>query len=242
MSTESRRPRLLVSIHDVMPSTLDRVERIFARLNPAGLSPVTLLVVPGTGWRDAHLDRLRAMLGAGAELAGHGWTHEVRQVRGIKHRLHSALISRRAGEHLALPPRRILRLMLENHRWFARHGLPEPRLYVPPAWAMGPIPRRLLDRLPFEFYETLAGVYSANDRLFHRLPMAGFEADTAFRAVTVGAFNRLNRAWARAGGRPLRLGIHPDDFELKLADDLQAMLETGGMTLSYAALARKSSR
>lgn len=242
MQIEAGGMRLLVSIHDVMPSTLDRVERILDRLRAAALTPVTLLVVPGTGWRRADLVRLRAMVSAGAELAGHGWTHEVRHVRGVKHRLHSALISRRAGEHLALSPRGILRLMLENHRWFARHDLPEPTLYVPPAWAMGPIPRHILDRLPFDRYETLAGVYDANDRLFHRLPMVGFEADTALRAVAVRAFNRLNRAWALAGGRPLRLGIHPDDFELKLADDLQIMLEAGGMPLSYAALVRKSSR
>jgi len=238
MQTESRDMRLLVSIHDVMPATLDRVERICARLRGAGLAPVTLLVVPGTGWQGEHLDRLRAMLGAGAEPAGHGWTHAVRHVRGVKHRLHSALISRNAAEHLALSPREILRLMLKNHRWFARNDLPEPGLYVPPAWAMGPIPCRLLDHLPFARYETLTGVYDAGDRVFHRLPMVGFEADTTMRAVTVGAFNRINRAWASAGGRPLRLGIHPGDFELKLADQLAAMLDAGGVPLSYTSLAR----
>lgn len=227
---------LLVSIHDAMPSTLGRVERIFDRLDQAGLVPVMLLVVPGSGWQREHLDRLRALVAAGAELAGHGWCHEVRHVRGVRHRFHSALISRRAGEHLALSTREILRLMLENRRWFARHGLPHSGLYVPPAWAMGPVPRRYLDRLPFDRFETLAGVYDARQRRFHRLPMAGFEADTAFRAVTVRGFNRLNRAWARASGRPLRLGIHPDDFELKLADDLEAMLKAGGQPVSYASL------
>ena len=228
--------RLLVSIHDVMPATLGRVERIFGRLLDAGLSPVTLLVVPGTGWQREHLDRLREMVALGAELAGHGWRHEARQIRGFKHRLHSALISRRAGEHLALSAREILRLMLENRRWFARHELPAPDLYVPPAWAMGPVPRHILDRLPFDRYETLAGVYEVKHQRFYRLPMAGFEADTAFRAVTVRAFNRINRAWAGAADRPLRLGIHPDDFELRLSDDLAVMLKTGGMPLSYTAL------
>jgi uncharacterized protein len=228
--------RLLVSIHDVMPATLGRVERIFGRLLDAGLSPVTLLVVPGTGWQHEDLDRLREMVALGAELAGHGWRHEVRQVRGFKHRLHSALISRRAGEHLALSSRQIMRLILKNHRWFARHDLPEPGLYVPPAWAMGPVPRRILDRLPFDRHEMLTGVYEVKHKRFYRLPMAGFEADTAFRAVSVRAFNRINRAWARTGNRPLRLGIHPDDFELMLAEDLRAMLAAGGQPLSYTAL------
>jgi len=228
--------KLLVSIHDVMPTTLDRVERIFDRLVAARLLPVMLLVVPGVGWRREDLDRLGAMLDAGAQPAGHGWRHEVRHVRGLKHRLHSALISRRAAEHLALSRNEILRLMLSNHRWFRDHGLPEPGLYVPPAWAMGAVPRNLLDRLPFDQFETLAGVYDARSRRFLRLPLAGFEADTTFRAVTVRSFNRLNRSVAQASGRPLRLGIHPDDFELKLADELETMLEAGGESLGYSSL------
>lgn len=229
--------KLLVSIHDVMPATLDRVERIFARLVEARLLPVTLLIVPGTGWRHDDLVRLRAMFDAGAQPAGHGWCHEARQVRGFRHRLHSALISRMAAEHLALSRREILRLMLRNHRWFGGHGLPAPRLYVPPAWAMGAVPRHLLDRLPFEQFETLAGVYDARVRKFHRLPLAGFEADTPFRAASVRGFNVLNRGLARTRRRPLRLGIHPDDFELRLADDLEAMIAAGGDCLGYTDLA-----
>jgi hypothetical protein len=54
--------KLLVSIHDVMPATLGRVENIFDRLAGAGLLPVTLLVVPGRGWRDEQLDRLRRLV------------------------------------------------------------------------------------------------------------------------------------------------------------------------------------
>ena len=228
--------KLLVSIHDVMPATLDRVEQIFARLEQARLLPVTLLVVPGLGWSEEDLARLRRLVANGAELAGHGWCHEARRIRGPKHRLHSLLISRRAAEHLALEPSDILRLMLRNHRWFGHHGLPTPSLYVPPAWAMGPIPRRMLDRLPFAFHETLAGVYEVARRRLHRLPMAGFETDTVARASVVAPFNAANASWAGVAGRPLRLGIHPQDFELKLAGSLQRWIDRGGVTLSYRAL------
>lgn len=226
--------KLLVSIHDVMPSTLTRVERIFERLADAGLTPVTLLVVPGTGWDRAGLDRLRRLLARGGELAGHGWSHEARSIRGLKHRLHSALISRNAAEHLALSRFGILRLMLRNRRWFDARDLPAPSLYVPPAWAMGPVPRIQLESLPFRFYETLAGVFDSKAGRFHRLPMAGFEADTAFRAVAVGASNALNRRIAWVSGRPLRLGLHPDDFELKLAGGVRRWIDAGGEALSYA--------
>ncbi|MBY6205003.1 polysaccharide deacetylase family protein [Halomonas denitrificans] len=229
--------KLLVSIHDVMPETIDRVRRIFDRLIDARMQPVTLLVVPGRDWSSAAIDELRTMVSHGAELAGHGWTHKVERINGVKHALHSALISRRAGEHLALSRIGILRLMLKNRAWFETQGLPAPRLYVPPAWAMGPVPRTLLRRLPFDVYETTGGVYDATADRFLRLPMAGFETDTAFRAAVVRPFNALNRFWARRSGRPLRLGIHPDDFELRLADDLEAMIAAGGECLSYRELA-----
>jgi predicted deacetylase len=228
--------RLLVSIHDVMPATLDRTLAIFERLQIAGLVPVTLLVVPGSGWDERGIDVLKTMVEEGADLAGHGWRHEVRVIRGAKHWLHSRLISRRAAEHLALSRAGVLRLMLRNQAWFGRHGLPAPALYVPPAWAMGPVPRSLLERLPFDFHETLAGVYDARRKQFHRLPMAGFETDTALRAAFVGGFNRLNRGWARSSSRPLRLGIHPFDFDLRLADSLRGWVEEGGQALPYSGL------
>lgn len=229
--------RLLVSIHDVMPATLDRTRGIFERLHSAGLVPVTLLVVPGTGWDARAIEALKAMVAEGAELAGHGWCHQVGRIRGPKHWLHSRLISRRAAEHLALSRFGILRLMLRNRAWFADHGLPAPQLYVPPAWAMGPVPPGLLDRLPFDFHETLSGVYDARARSFHRLPMAGFETDTALRAAFVAGFNRLNRIWARSSDRPLRLGIHPFDFDLRLADSLRQWIGQGGQALAYRDLA-----
>jgi len=229
--------KLLVSIHDVMPETLEQTRRIFERLRAAALAPVTLLVVPGRDWHEQDLEELRALVGRGAILAGHGWRHEIQALRGPAHRLHAALISRRAAEHLALPRRGILRLMLNNHRWFIRRGFAPPELYVPPAWAMGAIPRHLLDRLPFRFHETLGGVYDVRARRFRRLPMAGFEADTALRAAFVRPFNGLNRVLARSTGAPLRLGIHPHDDELKLASDLETWIRRGGTPLAYTALA-----
>lgn len=225
--------RLLVSIHDVMPSTLERVERIFERLVDAGLTPVTLLVVPGTGWDADTLQALRALLARGGQAAGHGWCHRARSIQGLRHRLHSALISRDAAEHLALPRAEIVELIRANHRWFAEQQLPVPTLYVPPAWAMGPVPRRALDELPFDRYETLGGVYDSVTQRFRVLPLVGFEADTGFRAASVGMLNRINRAAASALGRPLRLSIHPDDFELRLGADLARMLRSSGEPIGY---------
>lgn len=226
-------PRYLASIHDVMPSTLSLTNDIFQRLHKAGFNPVTLLVVPGAGWDSTSIHGLHKLVEDGAELAGHGWSHQVRHIRGIKHRLHSALISRNAAEHLALNRDEAIDLMQRCYDWFEQHDLPSPSLYVPPAWAMGDVPRRQLEALPYRQFETLAGVYNSRSRRFVRLPMLGYEADTAFRALGVRTWNSLNFAWARRSGRPIRLGIHPEDFSLKLAQDLERLLVHPGKCLCY---------
>jgi uncharacterized protein len=224
--------QLLLSIHDVMPDTLDDVEHIVSELGDLGYGTVTLLVVPGSGWTADSLQRLAALSQGGAELAGHGWRHIVDDIRGLWHRVHSLLISRNVAEHLALSRSQIRSLVQQCYDWFAANDLPEPQLYVPPAWAMGRIDRSDLDQLPFNQYETLAGIYDAGARSFRRTAMVGFEADTAFRALSCRFWNRLN---LRAAGtsKPIRVAIHPRDLHLLLADDLRGFLEQGGQALSY---------
>ncbi|WP_405228234.1 polysaccharide deacetylase family protein [Lentisalinibacter sediminis] len=218
-------PEVLVSVHDVMPDTLDRVAGILAALEAAGAGSASLLVVPGVGWTGETLDRLHGLLARGHTLAGHGWLHRCLRIRGLRHRLHSALISRDVAEHLCLDAADIEALIRRCGEWFPRHGLPQPDTYVPPAWAMGRIERWRLHGLGFRYFETLTGSYDAGTGRFRPLPLAGFEADTRFRALVLRALNRTAVALA-AAGRPLRLAIHPHDPELLLARDLERLIAT----------------
>ena len=182
--------RTLVSVHDVMPDTLERVQRILdlcARVNPG---PITLLVVPGRHWDSAQIDRLRGWQAAGHRLAGHGWLHRVERFGGLYHRIHGALISRRVAEHLALDRTDIARLIRRCHAWFESQGLAPPDLYVPPAWAMGAIKPADLAALPFPRYEVLTGVRDAANGQLLPLPMLGYEADTPARALAIRLWNR----------------------------------------------------
>jgi predicted deacetylase len=233
-STDTGQPRrqLLLSIHDVTPDTLDDVEHILCELSELGYRKVMLLVVPGSGWTPASLTRLRALSGYGAEFAGHGWRHVVEEIRGLRHRMHSLLISRNVAEHLALSRPQIRSLVQRCYDWFAANDVPEPVLYVPPAWAMGRIRNDDLDGLPFSQYETLAGIYDSVTGTFRRTAMVGFEADTAFRALSCRVWNWWNLQ-AAGTSKPVRVAIHPGDLGLLLAEDLRRFLEHGGRALSY---------
>lgn len=221
---------LHVSVHDVMPATLDGVRRCLWRLEEAGLAPADLLVVPGLDWTPAGLGALRGFVARGHRLAGHGWAHRASRPRGAYHRLHAVLISRDVAEHLSLSGPGRTALMRRCAHWFGAHDLPAPALYVPPAWALGGA--ACLAALPeprsggIAHVEVLTGVHDRVAGRFTRLPLLGFEADTAWRAAAVRTSNRLGAALARRSG-VARLAVHPTDFQLRLARELDAVLGAG---------------
>lgn len=218
-------PTALVSLHDVMPETFAAVEATMQRLQLLGVSPVTLLVVPGRSWSEVQLQRLRDWAGQGHELAAHGWQHEATRVRGLQHRLHALLLSRNTAEHLALGPQEILSLMLSASAWFAARALPPPSLYVPPAWALGPLTTQGRAQLPYRQIEVLSGLHELPGRGLRRLPLLGFEADTVPRAGFLRVWNAVQLRLAPWLRRPLRISIHPHDFELRLGASLDRLLQ-----------------
>lgn len=216
--------KALVSIHDVMPHTMERVERILDWLAERSVPPVTLLVVPGRPWQSEQIERLRELAAAGYELAAHGWHHETKPCH-LYHRLHAALISRNVAEHLDLNATGILELMRRSRNWFGENNLPLPDFYVPPAWALGPISKADLARVPYRLIETTRGLlHLAEGTHFQKLPLTGYEADTAFREFFL---RRWNAAQARSAARrnlPLRISIHPDDLDLRVADQMEEQI------------------
>ena len=226
----------LISVHDLMPATMPAVRRILTLLEQAGREPVTLLVVPGSGWARHDIRELKALQRSGYRLAGHGWLHRVQCFGGLYHRLHGLLLSRRVAEHLTLDADGIVALIDRCYAWFGDQGLDVPILYVPPAWAMGSITtERLASACPFSLYETFNGVFDARNRRRQRVPMLGYEADQTFRVPVLRAWNALNRRLGRRV-RLLRIGIHPNDGELGLREDLIGDLKRYDHAIDYAGL------
>lgn len=211
-----------LSIHDVMPQTLSRVDDLIATTHAHGWPPPVLLVVPDAGWDATGIQQLRAWQAAGHELAGHGWQHRISHYGGLWHRLHSALISRDVAEHLSLDAEGILALMQRCFDWFGDQGLGRPTLYVPPAWALGRLPLSRLSEQPFETVETLRGIYSVSDQRWRYRALLGYEAGNTFQRMALQVSNAMNRKRAPQAG--LRIGLHPCDASLPLADALMADL------------------
>lgn len=225
--------KALVSIHDCMPETLERVETLLKWLADLGVPPVTLLVVPGKDWQPAELERLRELSNSGHPLAAHGWHHHTRP-RRLFHRLHAALLSRNVAEHLALDPSGIEALLRRAYDWFPQNGLPAPHLYVPPAWALGSIPAGRLKDSPYACIETTRGlIFPQDDPFFQTLPLTGYEADTALRATFLKCWNAMQARTAQSSGKPLRISIHPDDLQLRRADQMEAQLRAVTDFLPY---------
>jgi len=215
-----------LSIHDVMPETLDRVAEQLEMIDAHCPGPVTLLVVPGKPWTEHEIARLRNWAAEGHELAGHGWSHRARHIRGLKHRAHSLFVSRDCAEHLALGPAGIIELMTRNRQWFEDNDLPMPKRYVPPAWALGRVDTVALRTTGYERVETMSGFLDIPSGRFERSALIGFEAASAWQVPvlkTSNAFNRLLGRWL-----PLRIALHPDDHRLPLKSDLDATLARCG--------------
>ena len=210
------RPSIELSIHDVMPSRLTAVQSLIDQTQRLGWPPPLLLVVPGLGWDTAGINQLQRWQTNGHELAGHGWFHRISAYGGLKHRLHAALISRQAAEHLSLRADAIIALMQRCYAWFGEHDLATPTRYVPPAWALGPISIRRLGEQPFAEVETLRGIINIATGRWSHGALLGYEAGNRLQRYALSVSNALNRQHARRAG--LRIGLHPDDAQLPLAD------------------------
>lgn len=228
--------RALVSLHDLMPETMPLCESILRRLEEMGLPPVPLLVVPGKNWTASGVNRLKELELQGHELVAHGWRHQTTP-RGLYHRLHAMLISRDVAEHLALSRTEILDLLRRSQSWFTEHGLAKPQTYVPPAWALGSIAGSDLANVPFTRIEVTSGIlFPQQESRLEKLPLTGYEADTAFRARVLQSWNQWQIKRARHHQRVVRISLHPYDFELRIADQIEQHINACNEFLKYSQL------
>jgi hypothetical protein len=220
----------IVSIHDVMPSTLPQVKKLIRFLSAHKVHTFTLLIVSGKDWTDSQITQLQKWQDNGAELAGHGWRHRISGPKSTWHSVHARFMSRNEAEHLSKTRQEIANTICRCYEWFGQVGLDKPFLYVPPAWAMGSLPRKEFSRLPFDCYETLTGVFNVRKNTHRYMPLVGYMADTAIRILCLKILNAVNVAWPVG---PLRVAIHPDDLHFPLRPDLSRHLARFDRFVTY---------
>ena len=211
-----------ISIHDVRPDNIDAIKNIKQLLNNQyNIHKICLLVIPGCKWNHIQIEQLKKWQSDHCQIAAHGWEHVSDNKKSLYHLLHALIISGNSAEHLSKHSWDILNLMKKSYDWFVSNGFTPPRLYVPPAWALGKIKTEDLLNLPFKNFECTTGVLHKGKYKF--LPLVGFIATSQARAYLQKFFNFLNFQMAKMIG-VIRISIHPEDFDHYLSNDANKYL------------------
>jgi len=222
------KPRYIVSLHDVMPETLPRCREIVKKLQGWGWPPIQLLIVPGRAWDREGLNQIAEWQAVGHELVAHGWFHEIKRFRNLGHRFHSIFISANVAEHLEHDTEGIVSLMHQSSQWFVRHGFGRPEHYVPPAWALGKVPPGDLCQLPYQTVEIIRGYLHTGTASLEPMGLLGFEVRSCIKTWFIRQWNKRQLARGQRIGQPVRISLHPYDFDLNLKHEAIELLKTLG--------------
>jgi predicted deacetylase len=210
------RPSLVVSIHDVAPSTAWTARAWVDELDRRHV-PATLLVVPGP-WEGPPLRLdgdllawLHERRGRGDEIAQHGWTHRAVARAPVWRRAVASVAARGCAEFWSLDTREAKRRLELGRDVLRRAGL-TPVGFTPPGWLASPPTLEVLAELGYRYTTTRGAVLDLRTGDVHRVPALsqrpGGAGETLGRTVVDGWARRLARRGASA-----RLALHPMDLD-----------------------------
>ena len=208
-------PPLVVSIHDVAPSTADATKTWSRHLSARGV-PATLLVIPGP-WEgpplraDADLVAwLRERVDADDEVAQHGWTHRrvprtARWRRGV-----NALAARGCAEFVGVDRPEATRRVSWGRQVLRDLGF-DPVGFTPPGWLASSGTAEALRDVGYRYTTSHTKVTDLHhDAAIQAIDFShrpGGASETIAAAVLTAGARRVVRA-----RRPLRLALHPADL------------------------------
>ncbi len=222
MEPSSVHRRALLSLHDVTPFHLPRLQRAEAVLEDLGVEQVAYLLIPdyhGFSRADTpeFIDWCRRERPFKVEWVLHGYYHREtepgRRSRGpLGTRLKRRFATGGEGEFLSLHPTEARSRVEDGIEMFERVIGDQPRGFVPPAWLHTDDLAAVLYEAGFDFWESRAAVHDLRSNV-----------DIAAPVIT-WATRTLPRRWTSIGGTPilrrlyrrralLRLAVHPFDFD-----------------------------
>jgi len=212
----------LVSLHDVTPAHLDRLERAEALLCDAGVTEVAYLLVPDFHRTHAIADDrsfkawCRRPRSYSIEWVLHGYYHLEDDGTSASSRL-SASIARRTmtageGEFLALSVREQRERLIRGREAFESIVGVAPRVFVAPAWLFNKTLPALLAELGFRYTEDHLTVMDVQGGISRRCPAVTWATRSTIRRVGSRVVCPIAYALARRLGA-LRIAIHPFDLD-----------------------------
>jgi len=209
---------MVVSLHDVAPSTQQIANTIISELVRHGVRVCSILVVPdyhheGLFAKDRQfVSWLRGLEAEGHEIVIHGYFHERprRAKETLRDKFLTRLYTQHEGEFYDLGYDEALRRIAGARDEFHAHGL-KPRGFVAPAWLLGDEAERAARDAQMEYttrLRTLCDLRSGNV----------FPARTLVYSVESNWRRAVSRAWNAAifrflKSKPLlRISIHPPDY------------------------------
>jgi uncharacterized protein len=209
---------LVVSVHDIAPSSRETTGKIVSELSRRGVAVCSLLVVPNyhhagslTADREPGI-WLRELEGRGNEIVIHGYFHERprRAHESPREKFITRFYTRDEGEFYDLAYDEALRRITQAREEFAAVGL-SPRGFIAPAWLLSAEAERAARDAGMEYTTRLRSVRDLSSRKDFAARSLVYSVQNRWRRVTSLAWN--SAAFLAVNQQPLlRLSIHPPDY------------------------------
>src|SRR6266478_2654192 len=209
---------LIVSVHDVAPSTKPIADKIISELTAKGIRHCSLLVVPNYHHQGASMqDRqfvswLRNLEAAGNEIVIHGYFHErPRQARqSFLEKFVTQFYTQGEGEFYDLGYDEAFRRIKSGRDEFRNSGL-KPRGFVAPAWLLSAEAERAARDAELEYTTRLRTLRDLRSGEEFPVRSIGYSVRSRWRRAISRAWNAT--LFRLLKGNPLlRISIHPPDY------------------------------
>jgi predicted deacetylase len=237
-------PRLVVSVHDVAPSTAWATRYWSTELEQRGV-PATFLVVPGP-WQgpsfrfDADLVCwLHGRVEHGDEVAQHGWTHRRGPGGASWRRAVNAMAARGCAEFWAIGEAEAFRRAALGRDALRTAGF-EPIGFTPPGWLASADAVHALRQLGYRYTTSQRAVVDLVRDVRHPVVALSQRPNGVGQAMGAACTTAAARLLVRRG-RSVRIALHPRDLghpRLVAASlgAIDAARAAGAVPCTYAAL------
>lgn len=230
--------RVVVSVHDVAPSTSTLVEELVELVEDHGLI-ATLLVVPGP-WNGQQLKSddefgrwLTRCAENGHEISLHGWEHSEPDDAGLTLRTFVARVIARGCAEFAGLTRDVARSRLIQGREALRAAGHDVAGFTPPGWLASRPARDAVAALGFAYSTSQRAVFDHRSGVVHRIPAFCQRPNSSVTALGSALVRRavVSRV---ATGRDVRIALHPQDLSTPaLRHETVTLLQVASTAVSF---------